>query len=216
MKNLFLTLMFAGITAFGAQAQTYFAGGKIGFDYNDGKSSYGSSSSNNPSKVSFEFSPMLGYYLAENLGAGVKITLGLGNTNNRAEYEQTKNNSFEWGLCPFLRYTLLSRGDFSIIAEGGAGIFGSSSKSTYGSSSDKGPRSFGFDIGVMPILSYSLTPRVSIEASSNLALFGFTVQSEKRGSGDSQYKETGTSFGFGVDSYDFFRSPYQLGLIFKF
>ena len=216
MKNLFLTMVIAGITAFSAQAQTYFAGGKIGFDYSDGKSSYGSSSSNRPSNVSFEFSPMLGYYLSDKLGAGVKITLGMGATNNRAEYEQTKNNSFDWGFSPFLRYTLLTRGDFSVLAEGGVGVFGSTSKSTYGSDSNKGPRQFGFDIGVMPVLSFSLTPMVSIEASSNLAWFGFTVESEKRGSGDSQSKETGTSFGFGVDSNNFFRSPYQLGLIFKF
>ena len=58
--------------------------------------------------------------------------------------------------------------------------------------------------------------RISIEASTNLARFGFNMQTEKRGSGDSQYKETESSFGFGVDSDDFFRSPYQLGMIFKF
>jgi len=216
MKNLFLAVALTCITAFSAQAQTYFAGGKIGFDYSDGKSSYGSSASNKPSTVSFEFSPMVGYYLSDKLGAGVKITLGMGTTNNRAEYEQTKGNSFDWGFSPFLRYTLLTRGDFSVLAEGGAGVFGSSSKTTYGSDSNKGPRHFGFDIGVKPILSFSLTNRVSIEASTNLAWFGFTVQSEKRGSGDSQSKDTATSFGFGADSDDFFRSPYQLGLIFKF
>ena len=217
MKTKFLSIMLiAVLTANYAQAQKYFAGGKLGVDYKDGKYSYGTSTTNRPSTSSFEISPMLGYYLSENLGAGVKISLGMSIRNDRAEEEPTKNTSSDWGFGPFLRYTALSRGDFSILIEGGLGIFGSSSKTTYGSSSNDGPKHFGFDISVVPLLSYSLTDRVSIEASTNLARFGFTTQTEKRGSGESQSKDTESSFGFGIDSYDFFKSPYQLSLIFKF
>ena len=215
MKKVFLAMIFAGMTAIGAQAQTYFVGGALGVDYNDGKYSSGSTTTNRPSELSFELSPMVGYYLSENLGAGVRINIGMRNRNNRAD-DPTKNKSFDWGFGPFLRYTVLSRGDFSILMQGGAGIFGSSSKVTQGTTTDKGPKTFGFDIGVMPLLSYNLTSRVSLEVSSNLARFSFTTQTEKTGSGDSQQKETESSFGFGVDSFDFFRSPYQIGMIFKF
>ena len=216
MKKIFIALMFVGITAFNAQTQTYFAGGTISFDYNGDKSSLGSTTNKGPASFSFELSPMLGYYLSDNLGAGVKISVGMSVTNDRAEQEPTKDKSFDWGFGPFLRYTVLTRGDFSILMEGGVGIFGGSSKTTYGTTTNDGPKHFGFDIGVMPILSYSLTNRVNIEASTNLARFGFTTQTEKRGSGDSQRKDTESSFGFGVDTYDFFKSPYQLGVIFKF
>jgi len=216
MKKVFIAMMFAGITAFSVQAQKYFTGGTIGVDYNDGKYSHGNTTNNGPSTFSFEFSPMLGYYLSENLGAGVNISIGMGVRNDRDEQDPTKDKSFDWGFGPFLRYTALSRGDFSVLIQGGVGIFGSSSKTTYGTTTNEGPKHFGFDIGVMPLLSYSLTDRISIEASTNLARFGFNMQTEKRGSGDSQYKETESSFGFGVDSEDFFRSPYQLGMIFKF
>ena len=216
MKKVILAMMFAGITAFGAQAQKYFAGGTLGLDYNDSKYSYGNTTTNRPSTLSFEFGPMLGYYLSEKLGAGVNINIGMSVWNDRAEQDPTKDKSFDWGFGPFLRYTALTRGDFSILIQGGVGIFGSSTKTTSGSTTNDGPKHFGFDIGVMPLLSYSLTSRVSIEASTNLARFGFTTQSEKRGSGDSQSKDTQSSFGFGIDSNDFFRSPYQLGMIFKF
>ena len=215
MKKVFLALIFAGMTAMSAQTQTFFVGGALGVDYNDGKHSSGSTTTNRPSTISLEISPMLGYYLTENLGVGVKINIGMSIWNDRAD-DPTKNKSFDWGFGPFLRYTVLTRGDFSILMQGGAGIFGSSSKVTYGNTTDKGPSTFGFDIGIMPLLSYSLTDRVSLEVSSNLARFGFTMETEKTGSGDSQQKETESSIGFGVDSFDFFRSPYQIGMIFKF
>ena len=216
MKKVILVMMFACITAFGAQAQQYFAGGTLGVDYDAGKYSYGTTTNKRPSTLSFELSPMLGYYLSENLGAGVRINIGMSVRNDRAEQDPTKNKSFEWGFGPFLRYTALSRGDFYILIQGGAGVFGSSSKTVSGTTTNDGPKNFGFNIGVMPLLSYSLTSRVNIEASTNLARFGFTTQTEKRGSGDSQTKDTTTTFGFGVDSDDFFKSPYQLGMIFKF
>jgi len=217
MKKVFFAMMFACMMAFSAQAQKFFAGGTIGVDYVDGKSSQGNTTYNGPATISFEFRPMLGIYLTEKLGAGATISVGMSVRNDRDEHEPTKDKSFDWGFGPFMRYTALSRGDFSVLVEGGFGIFGSSSKRTYGTTTHEGPKHFGFDIGVMPLLSYNLTNRISIEASSNLARFGFTVQTEKRGSGgESQQKETDTSFGFGVDSEDFFRSPYQLGVIFKF
>ena len=214
MKKVYLAMIFAAMTAVSAQAQ-YFAGGMLGVDYSDSKNTYGTTSYNRPSSLSFELSPMLGYYLSDNLGAGVMINIGMSTENDRAD-NPTKDTSFEWGFGPFLRYTVLSRGDFSILMQGGMGIFGSSSKYVYGTTTNKGPSSFGFDIGVMPLLSYSLTERISLEVSSNLARFGFNVQTEKTGAGESQQKYTETSFGFGVDSYDFFRSPYQIGMIFKF
>lgn len=217
MNTKFLSIMLITVlTVNYAQAQKYFAGGRLGVDYKDSKYTYDKSTTNRPSTSSFDLSPMLGYYLTDNLGAGVKISLGMSLRNDRAEEDPTKNTSTDWGFGPFLRYTALSRGDFSILIEGGLGVSGSSSKTTYGTTTNDGPKQFGFDIGVMPILSFSLTDRVSIEASTNVARFGFSTNTETRGTGESQSKDTETSFGFGVDSYDFFKSPYQLGIIFKF
>ena len=214
MKKVFLALIFAGMTAMSAQAQTFFAGGTIGVDYNVGKYSDGTTTNKRPSTTSFELSPMLGYYLSKNLGAGVIINMGMGTWNDRAD-SPSKNKSFDWGFGPFLRYTLLSLGDFSILAQGGMGIYGSSTKSTSGSTTNKGPSTFGFDIGVMPLLSYNLTDRINLEASTNLAWFGFSVETEKT-IAETEEKETVSSFGFGVDSRDFFSTPYKIGIIFKF
>jgi hypothetical protein len=214
MKKVFLAMIFAGMMAVSAQAQ-YFAGGTLGFDYSTGKSVWGTSTNKNPSNLSFEFSPMMGIYLDDNLGVGMRVILRMENENNRAD-DPTKYKKLEWGGGFFMRYTTLTRGDFSILIEGGAGVFGGSSKTVQGTSTNKGPKTFGFNVGVMPILSYSLTSSINLEASSNLARFGFEMQTKKSGSGDSQQKGTDSSFGFGIDSDHFFSSPYRIGMIFKF
>ena len=217
MKKVFLAMILAAMTAVSAQAQTYkyFTGGSFGVDYKDGKYTYGETSTNRPSTTTFDFSPMLGYYLAENLGAGVKVNIGMSVSSDREE-EPTKNTSLDWGFGPFLRYTILTRGDFSVLIEGGIGVFGSSSKRTYDSETTDGPSVLGFDISAKPILSFRLTDRVNLEVSSNIAKFGFSTKTERTGKEESLRKETESSFGFGVDTKDFFKSPYQIGLIYKF
>jgi hypothetical protein len=199
MKKVFLATIFMGMMALGAQAQNYFAGSTLGFDY---KANGGDN--RGPATTSFELSPMVGYYLTDKLGAGIMLTLGNSATNNRSEHGESKYNTFEWGFAPFLRYTLLTRGDFSVLAQSSIGIHGSSEKG--------GSNIFGFGIDAMPILSYCLTNRVSLEVSSGLARFGFSVDSRKSGG----HKSNETAFGFGVDSYNFFSSPYQVGMIYKF
>jgi len=214
MKKVILAVMFASIMAVGAQAQL-FVGGSVGFDFEEKTRTTGSTISNLPLGVSFDFSPKVGYYLREKLAAGVMISLEIGFENDRAN-DPRKSSSFEWGFAPFMRYTTLSRGDFSLLLEGGAGVFGGWSKSTRGTNTTEGPKNFGIDAGVMPILSYSLTERVNLEVSSSLLRFGFSVESSKTGAGDSLWQETETSFGFGIDANHFFSSPYRIGLIFKF
>jgi hypothetical protein len=216
MKKVFLAVMFAGMTAVCVQAQTYFAGGSLGFDYSDSESSWGGTIDKGPSETTVNISPILGYYLTEKVGAGVLIKLEINSWNNRLDSETSKENSLLWGFGPFLRYTLLTRGDFSILAQGGVGIFGSSSKRISGTTTNKGPSVFGFGIDAMPILSYKLSDKVNLELSSNLARFGFNTQTEKRGSGESESRDTENSFGFGVDATNFVSSPFQIGVIFKF
>jgi len=213
-KVVFLTMMFAVMTAVSAQAQ-FFVGGSTGFDIDMKKGTTGSQVRNGPSKVSFDFSPKVGYYLSSNFGAGVIMNLGIGLENNRQD-DPTKWTNFNWGFGPFLRYAVLSRGDFSMLIEGGMGVYGEMSKRTQGTTTNKYPSTFGFDISAMPILSYSLTDRVNLEVSSNLLRFGFGVETEKEGAGESLDKVTSTSFGFGIDGYDFFSTPYRIGVIFKF
>jgi len=214
MKKVFLAVLFASMMAVSANAQL-FVGGSLGFDISADKSTWGTTVSNGDLDVSFDFSPKVGFYLSSVFGVGVITHFGLGLTNDR-DNNPTKYSTVKWGFGPFMRYTLLSRGDFSMLVEGGAGVYGTVSKRTMGSTTNKAPSTFGFDISAMPVLSYSLTNRVNLEASSNLLRFGFGLETTKSGAGDSLSKDTTTSFGFGIDGYDFFNSDFKIGIIFKF
>ena len=198
MKKIFITLTLAATTVLYTHAQEYnwFTGATIGFEYK----SQGSGSSN----TSFEFSPKVGYYLSDKFGAGIMITLANRSSSNDSEWGSSKSNTFEWGFSPFMRYKLFSKGDFSILSEGGIGVHGTSQKD--------GPKTFGFGIWAAPIITYRLSSRIDLEVSSGLARFDFSIDSHNNGG----YKSTETTFGFGVDSRDFFKSPYQIGLIYKF
>jgi len=214
MKKVFLAMMFASMMAFSANAQL-FVGGSVGFDVSADKSTSGTTVTNGDLDVSFDFSPKVGYYLSSTFGVGVITRFGIGFSNDR-ESDPTKYTSIEWGFGPFMRYTVLSRGDFSLLVEGGTGVYGKALTRTIQSTTVKAPSTFGFDISAMPVLSYSLTSRVNLEASSNLLRFGFGLETTKSGAGDSLSKDTTTSFGFGINGYDFFSSPYRIGVIFKF
>ena len=75
-----------------------------------------------------------------------------------------------------------------------------------------------FSIGVLPVVSYSLTDKLSLEASCEFLRLGFdyTVIKSKD---NSDYKDITNSFGFGVNtgSYSFLSSSIlNIGLILKF
>ena len=213
MKKTFLVMMFAVMTAICAQAQM-FVGGSMGIDFGATKQTLGSTTNNGPATSAFELSPKVGYYLSDNFAVGLNATLAFASQNNRAD-NPTKQKGTEWGFAPFARLSLLNIGNFSILLEGGVGIFGSSSKTTTGSTTLDGPSVFGFGMGVMPLLSYTLTNRINLEASTNLARLALVSETEKTGSGTTESKVSDTSFGLGVDSSDFFSTPFKIGIIFK-
>ena len=208
MKKLFFVMTIVALTATVAQAQKYYAGGIMGFDI-DGSSSSGNKG---PTNFSLEMQPKVGYYWTPKISFGLSFTLGMDISSSRSGSETLQNLAFNWGFAPFGRYTLLEVGRFTVYGEGSIGVFGSLSSSKYGSSTNKGPSTFGFGLDAMPVLSFRLTDKVDLETTSNIARFGFSTQTQTSGGN----KHSTTHFGFGVDSEDFFSTPFKIGLIYKF
>ena len=219
MKKLIISCAVV-MTAVCAQAQL-FVGGTLGFDYTAGKTVAGSITEKGDATITIEFSPMVGFSISDNFAVGVQAGIGLISTNDRAT-EPKKDNTTFWEFAPFARYTLVSSGDFSLLAEGSLGLYGKTGKTTRGGVSTDDPSTVGFGLSVMPIVSYSMTERLSLELRPNLFKFALGLETTKA-PGSSDYKDVDTFFGFGANPSTLplvYRlsnlSFLEVGMIFKF
>ena len=222
MKKIYLSVLFAGLMAICAQAQM-FVGGSVGASYVASKSTYSSTTVKGPANLSFEFNPMLGYDLSEKMGIGVMLNLGFSTTDNRRD-DPTKRNSLIYGASPFLRNVVLYSGNLSLLLETQISFLGVNSKISQGSTSLDLPKTFAYGLSVAPILSYSLTDRLSLETRVNLLRFGIGQVLVK----DDDDKDTITFFGFGINPSEISssfndmdisvlsNSPIEIGMVFRF
>jgi hypothetical protein len=115
---------------------------------------------------------------------------------------------------------VLQRGDFSLWFEGGMGIHGGFSNSEYNSTTTDGPSRLGFSMGVLPLLKYDLTDKLSLEASSDLLGIGFLTYTDCRKSGDITYDDSYSYFGMGInagsDNIKKFYDAFTITLSYKF
>ena len=227
MKKVFFAVLFAGVVAVSAQAQM-FVGGTLGLDYTARSSSYDGTKTKYPSGFFIEFSPMLGFQISEKFAIGTEASLGIGALSDRKDKPQTAL-LVGWGVAPFARITLVNAGDLSLLLHSSVGVSGMTEKSSYDGTTEDGDTFFNFGVGVLPVLSYGLTEKLSIEARTNFLRLGFGIASRK-GPGDKPTKVSDTYFGLGVnstgpqeiiDAYGLgmtaMNAPLlELGLVFKF
>ncbi|MDR2887581.1 MAG: hypothetical protein LBV26_06240, partial [Bacteroidales bacterium] len=190
MRKVFFAVMFAGITAMCANAQM-FVGGSLGLGFTADKKINNGTTNLDPSDFGFDISPMAGFNLSDNLVLGAQASLGFGVTSNRAD-TPTKDKLFVWGFSPFVRNTLVGGEKLSLLLQSSIGIAGASTSTITGSTSNDGPKSFALALDVRPVLQYSLTDRLSLEASSNIVCLGFQSITTKPNPSNNNYKEKTT------------------------
>jgi len=223
MKKILLSVMFAGLMAICVQAQM-FVGGSVGANYVASKSTSSSTTVKGPALLSFEFNPMLGYDLSETMGIGVMLNLGFSTSDNRRD-DPTKRNNLIYGVSPFMRNAVLYSGNLSLLLETQISFLGVNSKTSQGSTSHDLPKVFAYGLSVAPILSYSLTDRLFLEARVNLLRFGIGQGVVK----DDDDKDIMTFVGLGVNPSEISsslnrgmditvtsNSPIEIGMVFRF
>jgi hypothetical protein len=111
-----------------------------------------------------------------------------------------------------------------MLLEGSIGIAGTKTRDAgYYSTETGGHPVLTFGVGVLPVLSYSISNRLSIEAICDFLSFGFQTTSVKDKE-DSSLKATTYNVGFGVNSNAINLSSYNItmsntlkvGIIYKF
>ena len=211
LKKAFVFLIVSLLTLSVSHAQRIFVGGNIGLNYSGGQSTYNGNTNDEPLNFNIRLAPMLGYYIKDDLAVGLRVKLG---------YLMTEQNSSEdveqayCGVSVFSRYNVWRLGNFTLSLEGSAGVVGvnTSTTSTWGLTDDS--RGASFSIDVVPLLSYSLTDRVSIESQFNFLNLGFSSSTSHDVSNPSN-KTTHNHFNLGVNnSWEPFN--WTVGLVYKF
>ena len=226
MKKLIITFAVLIAVVFTSNAQV-FVGGGLGVDYMGGKYSYGGTSVDLPTGFAFNLTPKVGFYLNDDLAIGLEVGFLNGTLKEKGSGSSSQDEKFSltgWGVGAFGRYRLVGEEKFSLLLEGSLGVSGAKTKETYGSTTRNGDPTTTISVGVLPVLSYSLTNRLNIEASCDFLRFGFDSYTTKSAS-NKDNKTTVNTFGFGVNSTtssidddgDMYFSDYlRVGILFKF
>ena len=141
--------------------------------------------------VSLSIAPTFGLYLGERWAAGIRPTVRFGMSN--ANYQ---NKSFFLGLTPYARFRMLTFNRFGLWAEADPGISYQHNKYTLteiGVTNTKEISSLEYGIQLLPVLTYQLTPRISLESRLNLFSLYLTGTHQVQSGGD--YND---SFSYGL------------------
>ena len=223
MKKIILSVLFVAVVAVYAQAQL-FVGGSIGADYTAYKYTSGSTTEKGPALFSVEFNPMLGFDLSERMGIGATLNLGMFNVSDRDD-PPSKLKALMYGVSPFVRNVVLYSGNLAFLIETKFSFLGFNTKSSYESQTIDGPKILSYGLSVAPVLSYSLTDRLYLEARVNLLRFSIGQAVIK----EDEDKDISTFFGIGINPSEITSpllneleipvmsaSPIEIGMVFRF
>jgi len=210
MKRIIISVTVFCVAVLTSNAQ-YFVAGSVGMDFKSAKYKSGSISTDRPSTFTFEIWPAAGYFFTDNFGIGFDAGINRSVTNYKNNPDR-KNFETTLGIGAFGLYKVAEVDNLAFILRGGVGYIYSKDKVKYGSTSTEHDPVNTIGLFVLPILSYSLSERFSVEAYSEFLRFGYFRTFEKSGS----TKYTRNDFGFGVNYDSELSSPISIGIVYKF
>ncbi len=189
-----------------------FLGGNFGLNMSGGNIDNGTITTDKPTTVSFNISPMVGKFLSENVAVGALINFSFSQNNNNGTPEVI-NSSSTIGITPFLRYYAIKMDKFSIFGQGNIGFSYSGSMSKVNGTSTNGPKTTTLSLNVMPGLAYDVSSKLSLETNINFLNFGFSYSVSK--SGPDKNRTTNFGVGAGLDNLVTV-GTISIGAIYKF
>ena len=161
MKKLLIivSLIFTGIAV---NAQWYM-GADINLSASQTKNDKGDKKT---SSSSFGAYADIGYQLSDKLDIGVDYGGTIGVSKNHIS--DTKTETANWLLSPYLRYSLIQAGNFELLAKGSLILEGSKTYTQVG-------------LQAVPVLAYNLNDHIVLQANLNFFSFGISRNKEKDG-----------------------------------
>jgi hypothetical protein len=236
MKKIILILTLISFAVIG-HAQ-WFIGGNVGYNHNSEEQEASSNNSEEKIISEFSFSPMFGYQ-ADRFAIGTSLSFVQNTITDKRTYwlsvwvpPTVEERIFHderiakitlWGIQPFLRYTLVEYGKFSVFANAELHLLTGKNEET---NNHKGPfsntthkerfnvRTAG--VNFTPVLVYNLSERINLEATLNFMNLGWnwTRIAHDR---NIEQKTISINYGFGLNSGNVVDvGAISIGFIYKF
>lgn len=179
MKKILMIAVMA-VAAVSANAQ-WWIGGEIGLNTTGGsiknKIADVTVTADKTTNVDFTIAPEIGYNINDNWAVAAKLVF------KHDEYNGGITNSFN--INPYVRYTFVKAGNFSVFCDGGV---------SYGISHDKGDNANtnNLSVGLNPGISYAISPKVGLVA--HIGDLSYNTSWYK----DGDYKNTDNKFNVGL------------------
>ena len=218
MKKLFLiTALVLVLFPFCIQAQL-FVGGDINFNTSGGKTETATTSYDMTKTLGIDFSPLGGYYLNEDLAAGVGLTLSIDRQMTPpllADGDKTIDVSSTFGIMPFIRYHFIRFNKFSVYGQGQIGVSFGSQKTKVGSTETKGPKRTTIGFSLFPGISFDISDNLSLETSINAFGFGYSITTNNNENTNVKTTTSNGYFGVSLDNIKTLGSI-SVGAIYRF
>ena len=157
-KILFLIAAVASCMTASAQ---FWVSGSVGV-------SNSSTYNNDDTRTNWNFSPAVGYALDDALEVGLELGL------SGSSYADDK--STDLSISPFIRYTFLSDGDFSMFLQGNLNLDHQKDKNDIGGGTIVENKSTQYGISIRPGIKYTLTDQFAVVATLGGLYFNHTKE----------------------------------------
>ena len=189
-KFIHLAILFSALFISGYSQ--VFVGGSLGFDSRSGSQEIGGITYDDPTSISFSFSPQAGYTLSEKILTGIRLDFGWEHINSNDDPEVVTNTT-GISLSPFVRYYIAHVNKFSLYGQAQPMVAFSTIRSKLDGDAVDGPYTTTLGITAYPGIAFDLNERIQLNASVNLFNLGFTYQIVKDGGKKSRSTESGFS-----------------------
>ena len=210
MKRIIISVAIIFCAVLTSNAQ-FFVAGSVGMDFTSGKYKSGNVTTDRPSTFTFEVWPAARYFLSDRFAIGLETGIERSVTDQKNN-SKSKTIETTWGIAAFGIYKLIEVNNLGLLLKGSLEFQSSKDKYKTGSTSSDGDPTKMIGVFVLPVLSYSLTDRISVEAYSDFLQLGFGNYSYKSGS----TKTTGNYFGLGANYDSGMNNAVSFGIVYKF
>ncbi|MGB0176841.1 MAG: hypothetical protein ACPF9D_06730 [Owenweeksia sp.] len=196
---LAIGLLFSGLALAQPLSNHLYLGGSLGFSSENSSTTVGNTTIDYPKTTTYNFSPAIGYTIADYWLVGVRVGLGGSTvTDVNGLGEEVISRSSSAGASIFGRYYFSLSDQFFFYPDLGIGFSAVNSEIEINGTTNESPTTNIFRAGITPGFAYYPTTHWGIELSAGFV--GFTSASSNNDNVDPNVETSNNSFEFTLNA----------------